>query len=474
MKWLPQLSKIVGKEHLLTSAADLLAYESDALSLFRCEPAAVVLPNNQQQVVDCVKVLSAANVCFTARGAGTGLSAGALVPKGGVIIGLNRLNKIIEVDPASRLVVVEPGVVNARISQHVAKHGLRYAPDPASQSVCTIGGNVAENAGGPMCFRHGSTTNHVRQVKVVLADGSVETWGHPAHGNDGIDLRGLFCGSEGSLAIALEIHLNLTPLPEAVSTSLVAFASVENACDCVSAIVKEGIETAALEVMDQQAIQAVEDSLYRSGMPRDAGAILIVEIEGDSYYVNSQQILAEDCFSRTGALSIKMANTSAQRALLWKGRKNAGGALGQLAPDSYVMDGVVPPSKLSEIMRFVDEVAERYELPCANLFHAGDGNIHPHFAYDGSDESQSKDVEDAGCEILQKCLNLGGSITGEHGVGLEKQHLLAAQYGAEEIDIMLRISNGFNPQQLLNPNRGLPLGGGCAEAFHRHSRDVSR
>lgn len=473
MIWLQQIAKVVGNEYVLTSAADLLAYESDALSLFRCEPAAVVLPNNQQQVIDCVKILSAANVCFTARGAGTGLSAGAMVPRGGVIIGLNRLDKIVNIDPQSRVAIVEPGVVNAKVSQHVAEFGLRFAPDPASQSVCTIGGNVAENAGGPMCFRHGTTTHHIRQLKVVLADGSVEIWGHPAHANTGIDLRGLFCGSEGSLAIALEIHLNLIPLPQTVSTSLVAYSSIDEACDCVSEIVRKGIEAVALEVMDHQAINAVEDSIYRSGLPRDAGAVLIVEIEGDQHHVLAQQALAEKCFQDTQAQSVKLANTPAERALLWKGRKGAGGALGQLAPDSYVMDGVVPPSKLSVIMRFVNEVAARYQLPCANLFHAGDGNIHPHFAYDGSDEQQAAAVEKAGSEILKKCLDLGGSITGEHGVGLEKQHLLSAQYSATEIEIMQRISRSFNPRQLLNPNRGLPLGRGCAEAFHRHRRGAA-
>ncbi|MFT7517435.1 MAG: glycolate oxidase subunit GlcD [Myxococcota bacterium] len=470
MKWIAQLRKVAGKEHVLTSAADLLVYESDALSLFRCEPAAVVLPDTQQQVIDCVKILSAAKVPFTARGAGTGLSAGAMVKKGGVIIGLNRLKSILKIDAASKLAIVEPGVVNARLSEHCQQFGLRYAPDPASQSVCTLGGNVAENAGGPMCFHHGTTTNHLRKVKVVLANGKVEEWGHSGHDNSELDLRGLFCGSEGSLAIVIELHLNLTPIPKAVKTSLAAFESIEQACDCVSQIVKHGIEAVALEVMDQQAINAVEDSIYRSGMPRDAGAILIVEIEGDENHVVAQQQLTNECFTYSNALSVKMADTAAERALLWKGRKGAGGALGQLAPDSYVMDGVVPRSQLANIMRFVDEVTQRYKLSCANLFHAGDGNIHPHFAYDGSDALQAATVEKAGAEILRKCLELGGSITGEHGVGLEKQHLLAEQFSADEIAIMQRLSRTFNPQQLLNPDRGLPLGGGCAEAFHRHSK----
>jgi glycolate oxidase len=474
MSWLPQLEKIVGKDYVLTSAANLLSYESDALSLFRCKPAAVVLPNTQQQVIECVKILSEFKVCFTARGAGTGLSAGALVPEGGVIIGLNRLNKIIKINAESRLAIVEPGMVNAQLSEQCKEYGLRYAPDPASQSVCTLGGNVAENAGGPMCFRHGTTSNHLRQVKVVLADGRVETWGHPAHGCDDYDLRGLFCGSEGSLAIALELHLNLTPLPQAVRTSLASFATIESACECVSEIVKRGIEAAALEVMDQRAIHAVEDSIYRSGLPRDVGAVLLVEIEGDNNHVDSQQKLAARCFADNNAINVEMAGNATQRALLWKGRKGAGGALGQLAPDSYVMDGVVPPSQLAEIMEFVTEVATRYQLPCANLFHAGDGNIHPHFAYDGSDAEQAEAVEKAGTEILVKCLELGGSITGEHGVGLEKQHLLRKQFSDAEIGIMQRISDSFNPQQLLNPNRGLPLGSSCAEAFHRHRSKDSK
>ncbi|MDP6962938.1 MAG: FAD-linked oxidase C-terminal domain-containing protein [Planctomycetota bacterium] len=468
MTWKFALAQIVGEQYLLQSPADLLVYESDALSLFRCKPAAVVLPATQQQVIECVKILAKMQIPFAARGAGTGLSAGAMVPEGGVIIGLNRLDKIVRVEPENRLAVVEPGVVNAKLSQSCKKYNLRYAPDPASQSVCTLGGNVAENAGGPMCFFHGTTTNHLRQVKVVLPDGSVETWGHPGHNEHSLDLRGLFCGSEGSLAIAIELHLNLCPLPQQISTSLISFSTLDAACDCVSSIVSTGIEAVALEVMDQRAINAVEDSIYRSGLPREAGAVLIVELEGDASLLDSQQQLLDSCLNSHKPLEIKTAQNAAEREILWKGRKGAGGALGQLAPDSYVMDGVVPPSQLTTIMRFVNAIADKYKLPCANLFHAGDGNIHPHFAYDGGDAAQAEAVERAGSEILKKCLELGGSITGEHGVGLEKQHLMREQFGDREIQIMKNLSQIFNPMQLLNPNRGLPVGSSCAEAFHRH------
>jgi glycolate oxidase len=458
----------IGDGAVLADPGSLLAYESDALTLFRCRPAAVVLPATAAQVQACARLLHRAGVPFAARGAGTGLSGGALVPEGGVVIGTARMRRVLQVDAERRLAVAEPGVVNADLSRAAAPHGLRFAPDPASQSVSTIGGNIAENAGGPMCFLHGTTGPHVHALDVVLADGGRETWGAPAAADAGFDLRGFCVGSEGTVAIVVAATLRLIPLPERVVTMLAAFDSVAAACDAVAAIVAAGLRPVALEVMDQRAIRAVEASAYRSGLPVDAGAVLIVEIEGPAARVPGEAAEAEALLRARAPLRLERAEDPAQRLAIWKGRKGAGGALGRLGPDSYVMDGVVPRSRLAEVMRFVEEVEEQSGLPVANLFHAGDGNIHPHFSYDARDPLQVEIVERAGARILRKCLELGGSISGEHGVGLEKQHLLAEQYGADEIALMERVRRALEPSGLLNPGKGLPMRRGCAEAFHRH------
>ncbi len=468
--WQQQLRSIVGANFVLEDAAALLAYESDALTLFRCQPAAVVLPQNAEEVQAVVRVLHRFQIPFTARGAGTGLSGGVLVPKGGVILCLSRMRRILSIDAEKRRATVEPGVVNLHLSQQAEALGLRYAPDPASQTVSTLGGNLAENAGGPMCFLHGTTTHHLLAVDVVLPDGSREFWSSLPEQADDLDLRGFLCGSEGSLAIAVGLVLRLIPLPEQVITVLAAYDSVPQACSAVSAIVAAGLRPVALEVMDQKAICAVEDSVYRAGLPRDAGAVLIAEMEGPEALLQRETPRLEELLQKFQPLHFERAESAEQRRLIWKGRKGAGGALGQLAPDSYVMDGVVPRSRLAEIMAYVEEVEASTGLPVANLFHAGDGNIHPHFAYDARDPEQCRIVEEAGARILRRCLDLGGSLSGEHGIGLEKQHLLREQFTASELALMQRLRAVFNPQNLLNPGKGLPMPRGCAEAFHRHRR----
>ncbi len=468
--WKARLRAIVGNDFLLDDAAALLAYESDALTLFRCQPAAVVLPADADQVAACVAVLFQAQIPFAARGAGTGLSGGALVAAGGVVLALTRLKRIHHLDVQKRVAIVDPGVVNLDLSRAAEPYGLRYAPDPASQSVSTLGGNMAENAGGPMCFLHGSTANHVLAADVVLPDGRRETWGN-VHGDpEDLDLRGFLCGSEGTVAIAVRLYLKLLPIPEKVVTLLAAFHSIAAACSAVSAIVAAGLRPVALEVMDQATIRAVENSVYRAGLPTEAGAVLIIEAEGPAQTVAHDVRCIEELLTNFELLRLERAETPQQRLAVWKGRKGAGGALGRLAPDSYVMDGVVPRSKLAEIMEYVAVVAAESGLAVANLFHAGDGNIHPHFCYDARDPEQAALVENSGAKILRRCLELGGSISGEHGIGLEKQHLLAEQFGAAEIALMERLRRVFNPQDLMNPGRGLPLGKGCAEAFHRHGR----
>lgn len=467
------LREAVGTRHVLTDPSSLLAYESDALTLFRCRPGAVVLPADADEVQACVRALAGTGVPFAARGAGTGLSGGALVPEGGVILALARMNRVLELDAPGRWARVQPGVVNAVLGRHAAAHGLRYAPDPASQTVSTLGGNTAENAGGPQCFLHGNTTQHVLGVEVVLPDGTRERWGGTSPFAGDLDLRGFACGSEGSVAVLTEVTVRLIPQPEAIGTMYAAYADVATACRATSRIVAAGLQPLALEVMDQRAIEAVEDSVYRAGLPREAGAVLIVEVEGSAAQVEHDAAACEAILREHAPLRFVRAADAEERQAIWKGRKGAGGALGRLAPDSLVMDGVVPRSKLAEIMEYVEGVGDATGLPCANLFHAGDGNIHPHFSYDGRDPAQAHAVEEAGTKILRRCLELGGSITGEHGVGLEKQHLLSEQFSATELALMERLRRVFNPDDLLNPGKGLPMKRGCAEAFHRHRPPVA-
>lgn len=464
--WIQALREVVGAKHVLEDAASLLAYESDALTLFRCFPAAVVLPNSTEEVVAIMRILHRENIPCAARGAGTGLSGGALVPEGGVILSMTRMNRILQVDAAKRLAIVQPGVINLDLSKRVEKIGLRYAPDPASQTVSTLGGNVAENAGGPMCLLHGTTTNHLLAAEVVLADGSLHHWTT----EDDLDLRGFLCGSEGTLGVIVQLSLKLIPTPSSVVTMLAGYKDVPQACSVVAKIVAQGMRPVALEVMDQKAIQAVERSVYRAGLPQHAGAVLIAELEDDGGNLQTEQKRLEVCMRADSPLHFEIAKTEKQRIAIWKGRKGAGGAMGQLAPDSYVMDGVVPRSKLAEVMAYVAEIEEEVGLPVANLFHAGDGNIHPHFAYDARDPKQCQAVEEAGAKILRKCLELGGSLSGEHGIGLEKEHLMREQFGDKEIALMERLRRVFNPEDLLNPGKGLPMSRGCAEAFHRHRR----
>lgn len=465
---LEDLRRLVGRENVLSDPASLAAYESDALTLFRCRPSCVVLPGTRDETVAAVAALHRAGVPFTARGAGTGLSGGALVPEGGAILALARLNRILELHPEDGYAVGEPGVVNLDVSRAAAPFGLRYAPDPASQTVSTVGGNLAENAGGPHCFAHGMTGQHVLFAEVLLADGAVETWGSPVAADDDLDLRGFLIGSEGAVAVALRIGVRLIPLPEAVVTLLAGYESIAAACATVSEIVAAGLTPVAMEIMDQAAVRAVEASVFRAGYPTEAGAVLLVEVEGPAERVREEAGAAESFLRRREPLALRRAETAEQRAALWKGRKGAGGALGRHGPDSYVMDGVVPRSRLAEIMGYVQEVQRATGLPAANLFHAGDGNIHPHFSYDGRDPLQARRVEEAGARILRRCLELGGSLTGEHGIGLEKQALLREQFADADIALMERLRRAFNPDDLLNPGRGLPLRRGCAEAFHRH------
>ncbi len=471
---LQQLKTAVGERFVLTNAASLLAYESDALTLFRCKPSAVLLPASRDEVAACVRILHQAGIVFAARGAGTGLSGGALVPEGGVILAMARMRKVLHINVEGGWAKVEPGVVNAELGKHVAELGMRYAPDPASQMVSTLGGNAAENAGGPQCFLHGTTSQHILAAEVVLADGTLQSWGSATTFSDPLDLRGFLLGSEGTVGVIVSLTVRLIPLPPSIVTLMAAFDSLATACGAVSDIVAAGQQPVALEVMDQNTIRAVEASVYRAGLPTDAGAVLIVEVEGTEERTQEDSAAIDQILREHQPMRIEKAETPEQRLAVWKGRKGAGGALGQLGPDSYVMDGVVPRSKLVEIIEYVDKMEAETKLQIANLFHAGDGNIHPHITYDAADAEVVELVEATGTKILRKCLEMGGSITGEHGVGLEKHHLMAEQFSADELQVMEALRGVLNRDNLLNPGKGLPMKRGCAEAFHRHARRTGK
>jgi glycolate oxidase subunit GlcD len=384
-----------------------------------------------------------------ARGAGTGLSGGALAHDT-VLVVLTRLNRILSVDPARRRAVVEPGVVNARLSEAALPHGLFYPPDPSSQSACTLGGNVAENAGGPHCLKYGVTTNHVTALEVVLADGTLATLGSPQGEPWGPDLTGLFVGSEGMFGIALEITLRLEPIPPVVQTLLADFASVGAASQAVGAIIAAGVVPAALEMMDQACIRAVESSIYAAGYPTDAGAILLVELDGNAGAV-------EPILTQAGARSIRAASTPAERMRLWQGRKKAFGAMGRIAPDLVVQDAVVPRSALPGVLERIDAIARHYDLTVANVFHAGDGNLHPNICYDHRDAGLTERVHQASREIMTVCVEAGGSITGEHGVGTDKLEYMPLIFDDESLRAMCDVRQAFDPEGRANPGKVVPV-----------------
>lgn len=404
-----------------------------------------------------IRVLAAEGIPWVARGAGTGLSGGALAEDDSVLVVLTRLNRIISVDPVRRRAVVEPGVVNARLSEAVLPFGLHYAPDPSSQSACTLGGNVAENAGGPHCLKYGVTTNHVVELEVLLPDGTITTLGSPHGEGWGPDLVGLFVGSEGMFGIALTITLRLTPLPATIRTLLADFATVREACEAVSAIIAAGIVPAALELMDQACIVAVESSIYAAGYPVDAGAVLLLELDGGSAAVGAESQSVEALLTASGARTIRAASTAEDRARLWQGRKKAFGAMGRIAPDLVVQDAVVPRSALPDVLELILEIGRRHRLIVANVFHAGDGNLHPNICYDSRDADLTRRVQQAAREIMAACVAAGGSITGEHGVGSDKMDYMPMIFDAESLAAMCAVRQVFDPAQRANPRKVVPV-----------------
>jgi glycolate oxidase subunit GlcD len=430
----------------------------DGLPTHRRVPDVVVLPGSREEVIAVVRLLAALDVPFVPRGAGTGLSGGALADEGSVLLVLTRLNRILRIDKQNRLAVVEPGVVNAKLGAAVKPHGLLYAPDPSSQSACTIGGNVAENAGGPHCLKYGVTANHILALEVLLADGSVVDIGSPGGEPWGPDLVGVFVGSEGNFGVATKITVRLMPLAGAVRTLLADFNSLRTAGEAVSAIIATGIVPAALEMMDQSCINAVEDSVYAAGYPRDAAAVLLVELDGR----NADAVIAEtnavtEILRKSSARSVRSAATEAERERLWQGRKKAFGAMGRLSRDLVVQDAVVPRSALPSVLETISAIARRQGIVVSNVFHAGDGNLHPNISFDATDLALKQRVEAASAEIMETCIAAGGTITGEHGIGLDKLRYMPLIFDAESLGAMQAVRRVFDPHERVNPGKVVPV-----------------
>lgn len=451
------LGRLYPSNRLFTETAHLASYESDGLTAFAARPRAVVVPETATEVVDTVKLCAAHKVPFVARGSGTSLSGGCLPVEDGIVIALNRLNRILELDPDRRVARVEPGVVNLKVTEAAAPHDLYFAPDPSSQQICTIGGNVAFNSGGAHCLKYGMTTNHVLGLKVVLGTGEVVSFGGQSLDLNGPDWCGLFSGSEGLFGVALEITLRLLPKVESFHTILASYDSLENAGDAVSGVVASGLLPGAMEIMDRLAIEAAEAAVS-AGYPRDVEAVLIVELEGTDEELEAETPLLEKIIRSSGPRECRVAADASERALIWKGRKSAFSAVGRLSPDFIVQDGVVPRSRLGEALRMIQSTGERHGVRIANVFHAGDGNLHPLIMYDGRETGALERAEAAAGEILQSCVEMGGSITGEHGVGMEKREYLPTMFSQDEIFFMKQVRRAFDGNEISNPGKMFPSG----------------
>ena len=459
------LGRIYPADRLLVSRAALVPYESDGLTAFRTKPRAVVLPERREEIVETVRLCHQHTVPFVARGSGTSLSGGAVPIEDGLVIGLNRLNRILELDPVARIAVVQPGVINLDVSRAAAPHGLYYAPDPSSQPVCTIGGNVAFNSGGAHCFRYGMTVNHVLGLTAVLPDGEIVTLGGRSLETVGPDAVGLYVGSEGLFGVTLEITLRLLPRPEVYRTVLAAYHSLEAAGDTVSQIVSAGLLPGAMEIMDRLAIRAAEAAVH-AGYPETAAAILIVEVEGEARQVDAEYQRLRAVVDASGAYEVRVAADEAERELIWRGRKSTFSAVGRLSPDFIVQDGVVPRSRLGEALAEIERLSARHGLRVANVFHAGDGNLHPLILYDGREAGALERAEALAAEILEMCIRFGGSITGEHGIGLEKRDFLTKMFGPEDVACMRRVKDAVDPDDIANPGKMFPGSGASVGALH--------
>lgn len=459
-----ELRALLGDGGVLARPEELFVYECDGLTHHTGRPSVVALPRTSEDVVAIVRACARAGVPFVPRGAGTGLSGGALALAGGVVIECARMDRVIEIDPVDRVAVVQPGVVNADLSKAAAPHGLFFAPDPSSQLACTIGGNVAENSGGPHTLKYGSTTGHVLALELVLPDGERVRLGSRAGGDPGYDLVGAVVGGEGTLGVVTEATLRLTPLPEAVETLLGIFPDVVSACRAVGAVIRSGLVPAALEIVDRRTIDAVEASVYAAGLPRDAGAVLIAELDGPAVSLPPQVARVRALCASSGALRVEVARDAAERQRFWKARKGAFGAMGRLAPDLYVHDAVVPRSKLPAVLEEICAIGDRHGLRLSNVFHAGDGNVHPNISFDRRDADEMRRVLEAGSEILALCVRAGGVISGEHGIGTEKQDFMPLLFSPDDLDAMRRLREAFDPLRRSNPGKVFPTTRFCMES----------
>jgi glycolate oxidase len=463
--FIQQLKAIVGDEDVISHPEDLLVYEYDG-SIDRSTPRAVVFPTSTEEVSRVLALAYRSGVAVVGRGSGTGLSGGAIAPEGGIQIAFTRMNHILDLDTENRTATIEPGVINLDLDNYVRNFGMRYAPDPSSQKACSLGGNIAENAGGPHCLAYGTTTNHVLGLEVVLEDGSVVNLGGPTREAPGYDLRGVFVGSEGTFGVATRITVRLLPLPESVKTFLGIFPDIDTACTAVSAIIGHGIVPAALEMIDALSIKAVQN-VTDAGYPADAGAVLLVELEGLKEEVEDVTRDVESALWDTGAREVRIAEDPADREKLWVGRKTAFGAFGTIAPNYYLVDGVVPRTRLAEVLRKVSEVSEKHRITIANVFHAGDGNLHPCMLFDEREPGVSERAALAARELMEYCVAVGGTLSGEHGIGLEKKEFMPLVFNEADLERMRQVRDAFAPANRMNPGKIFPDGLSHHAGSHR-------
>jgi glycolate oxidase len=463
---LAELRALLGEEGVLSADASRLTYEADALTLERAVPDVVALPRSTDEVSVVVRWAMAHGIPVTPRGAGTGLAGGCTCHQGGLSLSLNRMDQVLSVDEERMFAWVQPGLVNLWLSQQLAPRGLYFAPDPASQQVSTIGGNVAANAGGPHCLKYGVTLNHILGVTVVLADGAAVTLGGEACDAPGFDLASVVIGSEGTLGIITEVCVRLLPVPEAVKTMLFDFATVADACTTVTRVIAEGIVPAAMEIMDRHTVGLVEAWLHL-GLPTDAAAVLLIEVDGPASSLPAQAERITAIAREQHARTARVARDEAERAQLWRGRKSSYGAYGRSASGFYIMDGVVPRTRLAEAFEYIYALAGSRGLLAGNLCHAGDGNLHPHILFDTNSPAQQADALEVSHEILRMCIRFGGTISGEHGIGIEKRPMMSEQFAAGDLGVMERVRGAFDRDRRLNPGKVLPGGSGCGEAHAR-------
>ncbi len=467
------LTPIVGQNYVLTEPEQLAPYECDGLNAYRMVPLAVVLPGNLDEVCALMRTCHENRIPVVARGAGTGLSGGALPYEHGILLGLSRFNKILDIDGENRVALVQPGVRNLAISEAVSHLGLYYAPDPSSQIACSIGGNVAENAGGVHCLKYGLTVHNILKLKVVTVEGELIEVGSGGLDTPGYDLLALMTGSEGMLGIVVEVTVRLLPRPVSARAVLASFDDVETAGDAVASVISEGILPAGLEMMDNPSIRAAEDFVH-AGYPVDAAAILLCELDGTEDDVSDQISKVESVLKQAGATEVRLSHDESERIRFWSGRKNAFPAVGRISPDYYCIDGTIPRRQLGTILKKIKHLSSEYGLAVANVFHAGDGNLHPLILYDANNPGEFERTETLGGLILEACVAAGGTITGEHGVGVEKINQMCVMFGNAELEQFHRIKAAFDPEGLLNPGKAVPTLARCAEfnAMHVHNGEL--